>query len=159
MMDNTFWATVALLIFLGIAAYMKAPAMISKALDGRADKIRADLEDARRLREEAKALWAEYQKKRKEAEAGAADIVETAKREAAIVAADAKAKSEDYIRRRTIIAEQKIGQAELEAINAVRASAVDLAVAASAKLLEGKDAKSSAGLFKASLLEVKARLN
>jgi F-type H+-transporting ATPase subunit b len=159
MMDNTFWATVALLIFLGIAAYMKAPAMISKALDGRADKIRADLEDARRLREEAKALLAEYQKKRKEAEAGAADIVETAKREAAIVAADAKAKSEDYIRRRTIIAEQKIGQAELEAINAVRASAVDLAIAASAKLLEGKDAKSSADLFKASLLEVRARLN
>ena len=82
-----------------------------------------------------------------------------AKREAATIAADAKAKSEDYIHRRTIIAEQKIGQAESEAVNAVRASAVDLAIAASAKLLETKDAKAAADLFKASLSEVKARLN
>jgi F-type H+-transporting ATPase subunit b len=158
-MDNTFWATAALFIFLGIVVYMKVPAMIAKALDGRADKIRSDLEDARRLRDEAKALLAEYQQKRKDAEAEAAGIVEAAKREAATIAAEAKTKSEDYVRRRTALAEQKIGQAETEAVNAVRASAVDLAIAASAKLLETKDTKSTADLFKASLSEVKARLN
>ncbi|MGL4488137.1 MAG: F0F1 ATP synthase subunit B [Rhizobiaceae bacterium] len=158
-MDNSFWATVALFIFLGIVVYMKVPGMITKALDGRADKIRNDLEEARRLREEAKALLAEYQQKRKDAEAEAAGIVDAAKREAATIAAEAKAKSEDYIRRRTSLAEQKIGQAETEAVNAVRASAVDLAIAASAKLLETKDAKATADLFKASLSEVKARLN
>jgi F-type H+-transporting ATPase subunit b len=158
-MDNTFWATAALFIFLGIVVYLKVPAMITKALDVRADKIRADLEEARRLRDEAKALLAEYQKKRKDAESEAAGIVDAAKREAATIAAEAKTKSEDYIRRRTIIAEQKIGQAEVEAVYAVRASAVDLAIAASAKLLENKDSLSSTDLFKASLSEVKARFN
>jgi F-type H+-transporting ATPase subunit b len=158
-MDNTFWAFIALVIFLGIAVYMKAPAMITKALDDRADKIKADLDEARRLRDEAKALLAEYQAKRKEAEKEAADILASAKREAEVLRAEAQAKSEDYVRRRTIIAEQKIAQAEADAVNAVRASAVDLAIAASAKLLEGRDAKANADLFKQALSDVKARLN
>ena len=159
MMDNTFWAFTALVIFLGIAVYMKVPATIAKSLDARADKIKADLDEARRLRDEAKALLTEYQNKRKEAEKEAADIVASAKREADILRADAQAKSEDYVRRRTIVAEQKIAQAESDAVNAVRSSAVDLAIAASSKLLEGRDAKANADLFKQALVDVKARLN
>ncbi len=158
-MDNTFWATVALFIFLGIVAYLKVPAMITKALDDRADKIKSDLDEARRLREEAKALLAEYQAKRKEAEKEAAAILASAKREAELLRADAQAKSEDYVRRRTIVAEQKIAQAESDAVNAVRASAIDLAIAASSKLLEGRDAASNADLFKQALADVKAKLN
>ena len=159
MMDNTFWAFAALVIFLGIAVYMKVPATIAKSLDARADKIKADLDEARRLRDEAKALLTEYQNKRKEAEKEAADIVASAKREAEILRADAQAKSEDYVRRRTIVAEQKIAQAESDAVNAVRSSAVDLAIAASSKLLEGRDAKANADLFKQALVDVKAKLN
>ncbi len=159
MMDNTFWAFAALVIFLGIAVYMKVPATIAKSLDARADKIKADLDEAARLRDEAKALLTEYQNKRKEAEKEAADIVASAKREAEILRADAQAKSEDYVRRRTIVAEQKIAQAESDAVNAVRSSAVDLAIAASSKLLEGRDAKANADLFKQALVDVKARLN
>ena len=159
MMDNTFWAFAALVIFLGIAVYMKVPATIAKSLDARADKIKADLDEARRLRDEAKALLTEYQNKRKEAEKEAADIVASAKREADILRADAQAKSEDYVRRRTIVAEQKIAQAESDAVNAVRSSAVDLAIAASSKLLEGRDAKANADLFKQALVDVKAKLN
>ncbi len=159
MMDNTFWAFTALVIFLGIAAYMKVPATIAKSLDARADKIKADLDEASRLRDEAKALLTEYQNKRKEAEKEAADIVASAKREAEILRADAQAKSEDYVRRRTIVAEQKIAQAESDAVNAVRSSAVDLAIAASSKLLEGRDAKANADLFKQALVDVKAKLN
>ncbi len=159
MMDNTFWAFTALVIFLGIAVYMKVPATIAKSLDARADKIKADLDEASRLRDEAKALLTEYQNKRKEAEKEAADIVASAKREAEILRADAQAKSEDYVRRRTIVAEQKIAQAESDAVNAVRSSAVDLAIAASSKLLEGRDAKANADLFKQALVDVKAKLN
>ena len=159
MMDNTFWAFTALVIFLGIAVYMKVPATIAKSLDARADKIKADLDEARRLRDEAKSLLAEYQNKRKEAEKEAADILASAKREAEILRADAQAKSEDYVRRRTIVAEQKIAQAESDAVNAVRASAVDLAIAASSKLLEGRDSKANADLFKQALVDVKAKLN
>jgi F-type H+-transporting ATPase subunit b len=158
-MDNSFWAFISLLIFLGIALYMNVPATIAKALDGRADKIRADLDEAKRLRDEAKALLDEYKKKREAAEAEAKDIVAAAKREADLVAAEARAKSEDYIRRRTAQAEQKIGQAEAEAVNAVRGSAVDVAIAASQKILAGRGTKDNADLFKDALAQVKARLN
>ncbi len=67
-MDATFWALVGLLIFIGIIAYAKVPGMISGALDKRADQIRNELEEAKKLREEAQQLLAEYQRKRKEAE-------------------------------------------------------------------------------------------
>src|SRR5687767_2233125 len=132
-MDNTFWAFIALLIFIGVVVYYKVPRMISKALDERANRIRNELEEARRLREEAQQLLAEFQQKRKEAEKDAADIVASAKREADMLLEDAHRKTEEYVVRRTAIAEQKIAQAEQEAINEVRASAVDIAVEAARK--------------------------
>lgn len=159
-MDATFWATVALFIFVAIVLYLKVPGMVSKSLDDRADRIRGELEDARKLREEAQQLLAEYQRKRKEAEKEAAEIVEIAKREAGLLAEEAQAKTEEYVARRTALAEQKIGQAEREAINEVRANAVDLAVEAARQILGSKvDAKTSADLFKSSVQEVKAKLN
>jgi len=159
-MDATFWATVALFIFLAVILYVKVPAMISKTLDVRADRIRNELEDARRLREEAQQLLAEFQRKRKEAEKDAADIVEAAKHEAELLVSEARKKTEEYVSRRAAMAEQKIGQAERDAINEVRASAVDLAVEAARVVLAGKvDAKAGADLFKASLNEVKSKLN
>ncbi|WP_422373022.1 F0F1 ATP synthase subunit B [Hoeflea sp.] len=159
-MDATFWALVGLIIFLGILVYVKVPGTMASALDKRADQIRNELEQAKKLREEAQQLLAEYQRKRKEAEAEAADLVSAAEREAAALRAEAKAKTEDYVTRRTAMAEQKIKQAETDAINEVRASAVDLAIAASEKLIEKKvDAKASDALFSKSLTDLKARLN
>jgi F-type H+-transporting ATPase subunit b len=158
--DATFWAFVALVIFLAVIFYLKVPGMIGGALDKRAVKITSEIEEARRLREEAQQLLAEYQRKRKEAEAEAADIVQAAKREAEMLVKDAKTKTEDYVTRRTALAEQKIAQAEREAVNEVRASAVDLAVEASRALLAGKaDAKAAADYFKSSVEAVKAKLN
>lgn len=160
MMDNTFFAFVGLLIFLGIMVYVKVPAMITKGLDARADKIRADLAEAKRLRDEAAELLAAYQKKRKEAEQDALDIVTAAKREADVLAADAKAKTEEFVKRRTAMAEQKIAQAENDAINAVRSSAIDIAIAAAGKILGEKASGGlAADLFKQSLSDVKSRLN
>ena len=159
-MDNTFWAFIALLIFIGVVVYFKVPGMISKALDERANRIRNELEEARRLREEAQQLLAEFQQKRKEAEKDAADIVASAKREADMLLEDAHRKTEEYVVRRKAITEQKIAQAEQEAVNEVRASAVDIAVEAARKLLAEKvDAKTGAELFKSSLQEVKSKLN
>lgn len=159
-MDATFWATVALIIFVAVVLYVKVPAMISKSLDARANRIRDELEDARRLREEAQQLLAEFQRKRKEAEKEAADIVEAAKHEAELLVTEAKKKTEEYVTRRAALAEQKISQAERDAINEVRSSAVDLAVEAARTLLAAKvDAKAGADLFKASLQEVKSKLN
>lgn len=159
-MDATFWALVALVIFLGLLAYLKVPAMMAKSLDERADKIRDELAEAKRLREEAQHLLAEYQRKRKEAEAEAASIVAAAEREAAALTAEAKQKTAEFVARRNALSEQKIKQAETEAVNAVRSAAVDLAIAAAEKVLAKKsDETVQQALFKASVGEVKSRLN
>ncbi|MDF1599584.1 F0F1 ATP synthase subunit B [Mesorhizobium sp. YIM 152430] len=159
-MDATFWATVALVIFLGLIVYLKVPGKIAGALDQRAERIRNELEEARRLREEAQQLLAEYQRKRKEAEQEAGDIVAAAKREANHLVEEAKARTQEYVARRTALAEQKIAQAERDAVNAVRSNAVDIAVAAAARLLDERaDADVKAQLFKSSLDDVKARMN
>ena len=164
MMDATMWAQiwaqVALVIFLGVIIYLKVPGMITKSLDERSAKIAAELNSAKQLREDAQALLTEYQKKRKEAEAEAAEIVAVAKREADALTEEAKQKTADYVARRTMLSEQKIKQAEVDAVNAVRSAAVDLAIAAAEKLIAGKiDQSASNGLFESAVSEVKARLN
>jgi F-type H+-transporting ATPase subunit b len=159
-MDATFWAMIALFIFIGVVIYMKVPGMIAKALDERAAKIRNDLDDARRLREEAQQLLVEFQKKRKEAEKEAADMVAAAKRESDLIIEEAHKKTEEYVARRAALAEQKIGQAERDAVNEVRSIAVDVATEAARKLLAGKlDEKTSAELFRDSLTAVQSKLN
>lgn len=156
----SLWATIGLLIFLAIVVYFKVPGMIGKALDARAEKIRKDLDEARQLREEAQALLADFQRKRKEAEQEAAGIVTAAKREAEMLLDEAQKKTEDYVARRTALAEQKIEQAEREAVNEVRSSAVDIAVEAARKLLaDNPEIKAGEELFKSSLKELKSRLN
>lgn len=158
--DATFFATVGLFLFFALVIFLKVPGKLGKALDDRAAKIEAELGEAKRLREEATLLLAEYQKKRKEAEAEAAGIVAAAEREAAALTAEARQKTEEFVIRRNALTEQKIKQAETEAVNAVRAAAVDLAVAAAEKVLSGKaDAGVQADLFKTAVGEVSARLN
>ncbi|MCA0257965.1 MAG: F0F1 ATP synthase subunit B [Proteobacteria bacterium] len=158
--DATFFATVGLFLFFALVIFLKVPGKLGKALDERAAKIEAELGEAKRLREEATLLLAEYQKKRKDAEAEAAGIVAAAEREAAALTAEARQKTEEFVTRRNALTEQKIKQAETEAVNAVRAAAVDLAVAAAEKVLSGKaDAGVQADLFKSALGEVSARLN
>ncbi|BDA83049.1 ATP synthase subunit b 1 [Aureimonas sp. SA4125] len=159
-MDNTFWALVGLLIFFAVVAYFKVPAMINKALDARSARIRQEIEEARALKDEAKRQLAEYQRRRREAEVEARDIVAGAEREAASLLQEAKLKSEEYVARRTAMAEQKIAQAENDAIAAVRSSAVDIAVAAAAKILgERNAAGANAGLVDQSITEVRKLLN
>jgi F-type H+-transporting ATPase subunit b len=159
-LDQTFFAFVALLIFLALVVYFKVPGMMAKSLDDRADQIRNELAEAKRLREEAQHLLAEYQRKRKEAEAEAAHIVAAAEREAEMLTAEAKKKTEEFVANRTVLSEQKIKQAEVDAMKAVRSAAVDLAIAAAGSVLAKKaDAKIQSDLFQNAVGEVKARLN
>lgn len=156
----SMWALIALILFIVAAVWLKAPKSLAKALDDRAERIRNELDEARALREEAQQLLADYQRKRKEAEQEARELVTAAQREAEAIISEAKAKSEEYVARRTALAEQKIAQAEQEAVNEVRASAVTIASAAAARLIRDKmDDAAAAEQFKASLAEVKARLN
>ena len=156
----TFWAFASLVIFLGIIVYLKVPGMLTASLDARTDAIKAQLAEATRLREEAQALLAEYQAKRKEAEVEAEAILASAKREATMMAAEAKRKTEDYVARRNVLSEQKIKQAETDAVNAVRAAAIDLAIAAAQKVV-GEKANGSTGndLFNNAVEQVRTRLN
>jgi F-type H+-transporting ATPase subunit b len=159
-MDATFWAMIALFIFLGVVVYMKVPGMIAKALDERAAKIRNDLDEAQKLRQEAQQLLAEFQKKRKEAEKEAADMVAAAKRESDLLIEEAHKKTEEYVARRAALAELKIGQAERDAVNEVRSIAVDVAIEAARALLAAKlDEKAGAELFKDSLTALETKLN
>ncbi|MBN8950352.1 MULTISPECIES: F0F1 ATP synthase subunit B [unclassified Rhizobium] len=158
--DNTFFAFVGLLIFIGLVVYLKVPGMMAKSLDDRADQIRNDLAEAKRLREEAQHLLAEYQRKRKEAEAEAAHIVAAAEREAEMLTTEARKKTEEFVANRTALSEQKIKQAEADAMKAVRSAAVDLAIAAAESVLAKKaDGSVQSGLFSDAVKEVKTRLN
>ena len=158
--DNTFFAFVALVMFLGIVFYAGAHKKAGAALDARANQISKDIADARRLREEAEALLAEYKQKKLDAEKEAAGIIAQARSDAAAYAEDAKKKLADSLTRRTKQAEQKIAQAEAAAIKEVRAAATDRAIAAATAIIaEGAKGKGGDGLIAESIAAVKARLN
>ena len=161
MFDATFWALVSLIIFFAVIVYYKVPGMVTKALDERSDKIRNELEEARKLREEAQAQLAEYQRRRQEAEKEASEIVDAAKREAETITKEAREKTEEYVSRRTAMAEQKIAQAETDAMHDVRDRAVELALAAAEQIIGSKVTARSGGneLFKESVDAVKTRMN
>lgn len=163
-MNATSWATVwvllGLIVFVGILIYMKVPAMLTAALDRRADKIRSELEEARRLREEAEALLADYKKKTANAAAEAEAIISQARREAAALSAEAKTRIEDYVVRRTRAVEQRIAQAEMQAVAEVKSRAIDVAAAAAGLLLEERaKGKSGAELVDRSIEAVRKNLN
>jgi len=155
-----YWVLVAFLIFLAILWKAGVPAQMGKALDGRAETIRNELDEARRLREEAQALLADYQKKQREAETEAKAIVDNAKREAEALAAETRRSMAEQLERRTKLAEEKIARAEAQAIAEVRSLAVDSALAASAKILSAKTAGgTAASLIDASIAGLKSKLN
>lgn len=156
----TFWVFLALLVFIGVLIYMKVPGMAVAALDKRAEKIKADLEAARRLREEAEGLLKEYQRKRGEAEAEATAIVAQAKREAEVLGTEARARIEEYIVRRTKAVEARIAQAETQAVAEVRSRAIDVATAAASRIL-AEEAKGKKGdeLVDRSIEAVRKNLN
>jgi F-type H+-transporting ATPase subunit b len=127
-MEAEAWVAVAFVLFLGLLVYLGAHRRVIDGIDGRQARIKAELDEAVRLREEAKALLAEYERKGREAEKEAAAIIASAK-------AEAKTKMEDFVLRRTKMAEAKIAQAEAQALADVRAAAADTAVAAAEKIL------------------------
>jgi F-type H+-transporting ATPase subunit b len=135
MIEAEAWVAVAFVLFLGILVYVGAHRRVIDGIDQRQARIKAELEEARRLREEAQALLVEYQRKRHEADRDAEAIIATANAEAERLAAEGKTRLEDFVARRTKMAETKIAQAEAQALADVRSSAADAAVAAAEKIL------------------------
>jgi F-type H+-transporting ATPase subunit b len=133
--EAEFWVAVAFVLFVAVLIKLGVHRTMLGALDTRAARIKGEIDDARRLRDEAQAVLADYQRKRQDAEKEAAAIIENAKSEAERLAAEAKAKVEDFVARRTKMAETKIAQAEAQALADVRAAAAEAAVTAAGKIL------------------------
>jgi F-type H+-transporting ATPase subunit b len=160
LMTADFWVLVAFVIFFGLMFYMGVQKKILAGLDARSARISNDLDEARRLREEAQRVLAEYERKRRDAEAEAEAIVAGARTEADRLAAEAKAKADDFVARRTKMAEAKIAQAEVEAINEVRAVAADAATAAAGRILRERSAGATGDeLVRQGLQEVRTKLH
>jgi F-type H+-transporting ATPase subunit b len=158
--DPAFWALVGLVLFFALIVYLKVPGVVTSGLDRRAEAIRGELDEARKLREEAEALLAEYRKKALEAESEATAIVEQAKREADALGVEARRRIEEYVAGRTRLAEDKIAQAEAQAVQEVRALSADVAIAAAERILRQRvRGESGAALVEKAIGDVKAKLN
>jgi F-type H+-transporting ATPase subunit b len=129
------WVAIAFLCFLGLLAYLGVHRKLIDSLDQRQARIKGELDEAKRLREEAQALLADFERKGRAAESEAEAIIAGAKTEAERLAAEAKSRMEDFVMRRTKMAETKIAQAEAQALADVRSAAADAAVVAAEKIL------------------------
>jgi F-type H+-transporting ATPase subunit b len=160
MFEAEFWVAVAFVLFLGVLAYFGAHRLLLKGIDDRRGRIRSELDEARRLKAEAEALFASYQRKQQEAEHEAQAIIASAKAEAERLAAEAETKVEDFVARHTKMAESKIAQAEAQALADVRAAAAEAAAAAAEAILSRtvKD-KVADDLVTKGIAEAKGKLN
>ncbi len=155
-----FWVAVSFLIFIGILVKMGVPSLITKALDDRADAVRKELDQARRLREEAQDLLADYQRKQRAADEEAKAIIEQARREAETMKAESAKSLKEQLERRTRLAEEKIARAEAQAVSEVRAAAVDVAMSAAESLIGDKlKGDGGADLLNRSIRDLKGKLN
>ncbi len=157
--DSTFWTATGFFLFLALLVYMKVPKIILGGLDNKISRIEQDLEDAKRLREDAQALLAKYERKRKSAQSEADDIVAAAEEEATRMAEEAKIALEEMIVRRTKSVEEKISQAEAQAIAEVRARSAEIAVEAARALLVEQMVDQGDALVDAAIKDVGTRLN
>jgi F-type H+-transporting ATPase subunit b len=141
--DAEFWILIALVVFAVVLWRAKAHTMATKALDEAGAKVRAQLDEAQRLREEAQALLAQIQVQKMETERNAAELMKAAEADVARLRLEAAAKLEDDIKRRGVLAERRIALAEAQAAAEVRAAAADLAAQAAETILASKIAGAS----------------
>jgi len=135
LMEPETWVALAFVVFVIGLGYIGVHRIVGKSLDERSARIKAELDEARKLKDEAAQLLADYQRKRQEAEGEAQQIIAGAKAEAERLATEAKAKIEEFVARRAKMAETKIAQAEAQATADVRSAAAEAAVAAAEKIL------------------------
>ncbi len=160
MFGAEFWVAVAFVIFVGVLGYFGTHKKLVKGIDDRRDRIKAELDEARRLKEEAQALLAGYERKQQEVEREAGAIIASAKAEAERLSTEAAVKLEEFVARRSKMAEEKIAQAEAQALADVRSAAADAAIAAAEAILARtvKD-KVADSLLAEGIADLEAKLN
>jgi len=158
--DPETWVAVAFVILMIVFGYLGVFKSAMSALDKRAERIKAELDDATRLKQEAAKVLADYKARSASAEREAADIIANARSEAERIATEAKAKMEDFVARRTKTAESKIALAEAQAVADVRAAAAEAAVqAASTILSQSVKGQVADDLLAKGITEVRQKLN
>ena len=158
--DAEFWVAVGFVIVIGIFLYQRVPAFVTAALDARTESIAKELDEAKRLRDEAEALLAEYKAKAEAVEQEAEAILTEAKAEAERFAGEAREQLKQQIARRAQVAQDKIAQAESHAMAEIRGLAADAATAAAEKLIAARvDEKRAGELIAQSLKELPGKLN
>ena len=158
--DNpVFWVAVAFVILVGFALKQGLVGSLTKALDERAAGIKSEIDEARRLKEEALALLEDSKRRHAAAEQEAAAIVASAKQEAEALASETRRSLLESLERRTKLATEKIARAEAQAIAEVRSASVDLALAAAQHLIAEKAGAQSGNLVDQSIRDLKGRLN
>ncbi len=158
--DPETWVAVSFLLFVGLVIYLGVPGKVAKSLDARSSAIARELEEARKLREEAEQILVDYKRKAENAEAEAQAILAQAEREAAAYAKEARAAFDEAVARRLSLAEQKIKLEEEKARKQIRAQAAELAIAAAERLIEQKvTGKTAEDMISTSLERIKKRLH
>src|ERR1700758_4165640 len=159
-LDPETWVAVAFVLLVIGFAWLGIHRTVLTALDHRAERIKAELDDASRLKEEAAKVLEEYKAKRASAEREAADIIASANAEAERIASEAKTKMEDFVARRTKTAESKIALAEAQAVADVRAAAANAAVTAASTILsQSVKGQIADDLLAKGITEVREKLN
>ena len=159
MFDESFFVALAFATVIAAFLFLKLPQRLLAALDAKSAEIADELRQARKLREEAEALLADYEKRRKSAEQKAEEIVTEARETAQRLAEEARAAMQAQLKRRTQQAETKIARAEEQLVGEVRAAITQLAVDAAAHLIEkGMSAPQANALIEQNISELKDRL-
>lgn len=133
--DTSFWVLVAFVIVIGVFVRAGVHKMIVSGLDKRGRTIADEINEARKMREEAQELLAQYQRRQREAEGEAEAIIEQAKKDAQRMAVEARDKINEQMDRRAKAAEDKIARAEAQALSEVRGQTADLAIAAAREII------------------------
>jgi len=120
------WVAIGFILFILLLVYFKVPGQITKILDNRADKIRSELDEAKKLREEAQSMLADFQKKNKEAEKNAKALIDEAKKLAKNYEKEAKSKFDENMERRKKLLDEKLKRAEVEALNQIKNDITDI---------------------------------
>lgn len=158
--EPEFWVAVSFFIFVGALFYLGVHKKIASLLDARANQISKELDEARRLREEAEKVLSDYRRKVGGAVTEVENIIALAAKEAEVLAAETRRSVKEYFDRRMKLAEEKIARAEADAVREVRGVAVDAAVAAAQSLIAAKLTPDRASSLVADSIDtLKSKLN
>jgi F-type H+-transporting ATPase subunit b len=160
LLEPELWVGVGFVLVVGLLLYVGVPKLVGGMLDARAAAIKTELDEARRLRDEALALLESYRQKAAGAEKEAEAIVVEARAEAERFAAESRSTLKSLIERRAQSAQDKIAQAEAAALAEIRSLAADAATAAAEKLIIARmDAKRTGALIADSIKDLSTKLN